>query len=114
MFINFAPKSSQLLPEQPRTTKPLPLNIFMPLEQQEPAQEWMPAMLRAGQVAAALEAAAQERSLTQAYASFALFAHALLFALFKQWVQAGAAEVSPHLALPSQQEMQSWGSQGRG
>ncbi|KAL6762105.1 hypothetical protein V8C86DRAFT_1784984, partial [Haematococcus lacustris] len=40
MFINFAPKSSQLLPEQPRTTKPLPLNLFMPLEQQVVPLKW--------------------------------------------------------------------------
>jgi hypothetical protein len=73
--------------------------------QELPAAEWMQAVIRAGQFSQQLETAAQERELTAAYTSFALFAHAMLYTLFKMYVQTVAGEAKPHLALPSQEEV---------
>lgn len=65
----------------------------------------MQAVMRAGQISQQLEAAAQERELAAVYTSFSLFAHAMLYTLFRMYVQTVAGEAKPHLALPSQDEV---------
>ncbi len=68
----------------------------------------MQAVLGASSAAAALEAARHEQELREAYASYALVAHALLSGLARAWTQGAAAQLRPHLALPPQDVLASF------
>lgn len=85
----------------PPTTSPC---LTRPL--QVPAAEWMNSVLTAGTFMRDLHSASAERELMNAYASHSLFSHALLYSLFKMWVQQTAGEARPHLALPTQAQVE--------
>ena len=62
-------------------------------------------MLRAGQFARAMEARAQERELMGTYTQSNLFAHSLLYTLYKLWLSHCREEAGSYLALPGEAEV---------
>lgn len=86
-------------------TRTAKLSACRVVTSQTPAAEWMHAVLAAGKFMASLQSPSQEQELLSAYATHSFFSHALLYSLFRSWVQQTAAEMRPHLALPSPQEL---------
>ena len=46
----------------------------------------------------------EEAKLLKAYSSYSVFAHTLLYTLFRTWVQQTVSGAKPHLALPTKVE----------
>jgi len=65
-----------------------------------PAAQWMSAVMRAGQFARDMEARAQEYELMSLYTQYSLFAHSLLYTLYKMWLGSNKEEAGRYLAMP--------------
>ena len=69
-----------------------------------PAAEWMHAVLKYGQYRQKLAELSEEAKLLKAYSNYSVFAHTLLYTLFRTWVQQAVSGAKPYLALPTAAE----------
>lgn len=72
---------------------------------QVPAAQWMSAVFRAGQFARDMEARSQEKELMSLYTQYTLFAHSLLYVLYKMWLSSSQEEAAQYLAMPPDAEV---------
>ena len=73
-----------------------------------PAAEWMHAVLKYGQYQQKLAELSEEAKLLKAYSSYSVFAHTLLYTLFRTWVQQTVSGAKPYLALPTKDEAEAF------
>mmetsp|Transcript_24202 Transcript_24202/g.52890 ORF Transcript_24202/g.52890 Transcript_24202/m.52890 type:complete len:490 (+) Transcript_24202:84-1553(+) len=83
---------------------PYHIATFVPGTGSVPAAEWMQLVLKYAQYEQQMSRMAQEQQILQAYSSYSVFAHTLLYTLFKIWVQQTVSEMKPYLALPPAEE----------
>ena len=73
-----------------------------------PAAEWMHMVLKYGQYRQKLAELSEEAKLLKAYSSYSVFAHTLLYTLFRTWVQQAVSGAKPYLALPTAAEAEAF------